>query len=237
MKTVVPLSLALLVLAGCTSAPRNPEVDSARLRTETGVAGCMDCRKLKLFSSDTLDNQLYAFKSGDRIGASYQLGATNRKPNPVDMLKNPRYDDYWTSVSRGPYPFAGHPNTDATHPYRVFVRIHHNSSFSKQDVWLVTGDGKYLLLGPAHFDGTASGQQCFRTGCVWDADYVISGAEVQRALDRQVTLKVFVGDRLARQVASENGLDRSYQNVDAGVTFSIQPSYLRNFTAQVERQL
>ena len=136
--------------------------------------------------------------------------------------------------------FQGETPTDANHPYRFLLRLHHNSSFRSHNVQLVAGE-IYRPLPPMSLEGVNNEKNCFSSGCTWDADYVISAKLVNQHIATGTPLTIFVGDRVSRskQVQSKDGLNAAYETetVSAGVFLRVTPEQLKSFVAAVRQSL
>jgi hypothetical protein len=240
-RKLLALGLTLFV-AACATGPKVQD-DGTTVRTEVGLAGCSGCTEIRMFTSRELASELYAVRdvhnalTGAHMSASLSLGISNRKSGIVGGLSAEPSPAYLVSITgAGAHMFEQEALTDATHPYRLFLRVHHNSSFRQQNVQLVEGD-KFETLPAMHFDGVATGQDCFATGCVWDADYVISAKVIKDHIAAGIPLQVFIGNHQSRQVPSKDGLNPSYEAVNAGAFLKISVTQLQNFISSVHQNL
>ena len=241
-RAVLAVTLALLMTA-CATGPQIQD-DGTTVRTEVGLAGCSGCTEIHMFTSRTLASDMYAVKdandlnTGAHIAASLSLGVSNRQSGVVDGLSvGPAGVAYLATIT-GPdaYFFQREALTDSKHPYRLFVRVHHNSSFMRQDVQLVEG-GKFQSVPAMHFDGVDLRQNCYASGCVWDADYVISAKVANDHIAAGTPLQFFIGSHPSRQVQSQDGLNKSYETVNSGLFLKISVKQLQNFMSAVRQNL
>jgi hypothetical protein len=228
--------LVIGLLSACASAVKSPEELSARTTVESGTAACKDCYLIKTILSPTIESDLYAvrdsqnLRTGQRISASIKLGATNRSGGFREGIALGRYGyEYGLTLAGEGHLFEGKTKTDANHPFRFFVQIHHNSSFGKQNVYLVSSKGEYVPLPDFSFSGVNYSQSCFSSGCVWDSDYAISAKYINRLIDGNESLKIFVGDQMTKEVKSKDGLNKGTEIVNAGVNLEVSSEYLKKF--------
>ena len=245
LKRATFFAMACSLLAGCTTPIKTPDDVRASLNVESGVVGCRGCDGIKTFTSGTLDSKLYAVKNssdvrtGQRVSASLRLGATNR----VAGIRNSRIatladSNYIASVGAADAQlFGGQFDADKSHPYRFFIEIHHNSSFREQSVQLVKNSDTFTPIPSVQLEGFSFSQSCFESGCVWDEYYLISAKRVSQLIESNLPLTVFVGDRVSRQTISKDGINKSFETVNAGVFLSIPPDYLSAFLASVKQRL
>lgn len=231
-------------LEACTTLSNAPATGS-EVDTDVGLRGCMGCSNIKTFTSRTLQNDLYAVRdeknqrTGQRIGASIRLMVSNRsaslKGGSTASIMNVAY----AAIVARPeaHFFDGAVKTDVNHPYRFIVRIHHNSSFRAQSAYLVTDDDQFVPLPPVSLEGGGEQQDCFNAGCVWDEHYIVSAQVISRLVEQRRPLRIFVGDRVKRQVQSKDGLNPYFEIVPAGVFLSVAPEQLENFVASVRKLL
>lgn len=235
------------LLAACVTPAKNQD-DGSTVQTDVGVSGCSSCTGITTFTSRTLASELYAVKdadnvrTGQRISASLKLGITNRTSGlKGGLFAAPNAAAYLPEIT-GPeaHMFQGETPTDANHPYRFLVRIHHNSSFTNQNVQLVAGE-IYRPLPPISLEGVNNAQNCFSSGCSWDADYVISAKLVNLHITMGTPLTIFVGDRVSKstQVKSKDGLNAAYETetVSAGAFLRVTPEQLQKFISTVRQKL
>jgi hypothetical protein len=236
--------LVIGFLSGCAGPVKSPEELSARTTVESGTSECKDCYLIKTILSPTLQSDLYAvrdsqnLRTGQRISASIKLGATNRSGGFREGIALGRYGyEYGFTLAGEGHLFEGKTKTDANHPFRFFVQIHHNSSFGKQNVYLVSSKGEYVPLPDFSFRGVNYSQSCFSSGCVWDSDYAISAKYINRLIDGNESLKIFVGDQMTKDVKSKDGLNKGTETVNAGVTLEVRSAYLKSFIDTVKANL
>lgn len=247
-RTVRPYAyLAVLglsaLLAACVTPAKNPD-DGSSVQVDVGVVGCSGCTGINTFTSRTLASELYAvrdadnLRTGQRISASLQLGITNRRSGIKGGLSAASTASAYLPAITGPeaHMFEGKTRTDANHPYRFLLRIHHNSSFGNQDVQLVEGE-RYLSLPSILLEGVDNKQNCFSSGCTWDADYVIPATVVNNHIATGTPLTIFLGNRVSKQVQSKDGLNASYETVRAGAFLRVTPEQLQNFVSTVRQKL
>lgn len=225
--------LGLAVLIAACAAPTKHQDDEIAVEVDVGVPDCIGCNAIKIFSSQTLASELYAVRddrnvrTGERVSASLELRISNRKSWIMGGITAPP----------GNTLFEGEVQTDKNHPYRFLLHIHHNSSFTSQDVYLATVENKYFPLPPVNIEGIENKQSCFRSGCGWDADYVLPATVVNDHLTKWAPLTIFVGNHVSKQVQSKDGLNASYETMNAGAFLHITPEQLYGFVANVRRQL
>lgn len=231
------------LLVTCETPAKNQD-DGSNVQIEVGVAGCSGCTGINTFTSRTLASELYAVKdadnvrTGQRISASLKLGITNRTSGVKGGLFAAQNATTYLAEITGPEAsmFQGETPTDAIHPYRFLLRIHHNSSFRSQDVQLVAGE-IYRPLPPMTLAGVNNEQNCFNSGCTWDADYVISAKLINNHIATDTPLTIFVGNRISKQVQSKDGLNAAYETVSAGAFLRVTPEQLKSFVAAVRQKL
>ncbi len=232
------------LLFGCASSPSNQD-DGSTVDAEVGVSGCAGCIGIKTFTSETLASDLHAVRdagdspTGQRISVDIKLRISNRNAGLGGGLSAPTAAVAYLREITGAsaHLFDGEVQTDANHPYRFLLRIHHNSSFNKQDVYLVTSDNKYILVPPINLEGIANNQMCFQSGCVWDANYVLSSKVISDLIAAGQPLKLFVGNFYSRQVQSKDGLNKTYETFNSGPVLEIAPQKLRTFLSTVRQKL
>lgn len=236
------LGLSTLLVA-CVTPAKNQD-DGSTVQTEVGVSGCSGCIGINTFTSRTLASELYAVKdadgmrTGQRISASLKLGITNRKSGVKGgLFAAPNATAYLAEIT-GPeaHMFQGETPTDANHPYRFLLRIHNNSSFTNQNVQLVAGE-IYRSLPSMSLEGVDNAQNCFSSGCTWDADYVISAKVINSHIATDTPLTIFIGNRVSKQVQSKDGLNATYETVSAGAFLRVTPEQLKSFVAAVRQRL
>lgn len=236
--------LALTALLTACVTPAKNQDDGSTVRTDVGVFGCSGCIGINTFTSRTLASELYPVRdadnvrTGQRISASLQLGITNRKSGIKGGLSAASTAIAYLPAITGPnaHMFEGETRTDANHPYRFLLRIHHNSSFSNQDVQLVEGKS-YLSIPPMFLEGVENKQSCFSSGCTWDADYVIPAKVVNNHIAKGTPLTIFLGNHISKLVQSKDGLNASYETVSAGAFLRVTPEQLTSFVAAVRQRL
>jgi hypothetical protein len=247
-RTISSLSARLLIggalvlgVLGCAGPVKGPEDLRARTTVETGSPECQGCYLLKSLLTPTIDSDLHAVKdsqnirTGQRISASIKLGASNRTGGFREGISLGRYGyDYGMTLTGEGHLFEEKVKSDVNHPFRFFFQIHHNSSFGTQDVYLVTSKGEYILIPPFSFRGMKHSQSCFASGCVWDDDYVVSAKYVNRLIEQNEPLKVFVGIRQSRDVASKDGLNPAQETFNSGVNLRVDAAYLKSFIETVK---
>lgn len=239
-----PFALGLAALISACAAGPTAYDDGTSVRAEVGMAGCGGCNEIHTFTSKSMGYQLYAVRdknnspTGQRISASIELGASNRKSGVVGGLSAGAASLTYLATITGAeaHLFAGEVLADANHPYRFLLRIHHNSSFGRQDVQLVEND-IYQLLPPMYLEGVENSQSCGNSGCVWNADYVISAKVVNNHISEGTPLTVFIGNRITRPVNSKDGLNPSYETVNSGIFLKVSADQLQNFVNVVHLKL
>lgn len=176
-----------------------------------------------------MEDQAYHLKSGGHLTSDYRLIATNRRISspsvqltPIDPLR-----------ARAPRVFANAPGADASRPYRMGFRMSRNYRGIIPVLYLMTADGQPIEVPQVAMEDEGTNLQCFNSGCVDSVYYIIPGEEIDRAMEKQVPLKLLLGTQVSRAIVSKNGYDRSFEQLDAGVTFLVQPTYLKAFVEQV----
>jgi hypothetical protein len=220
---------AAALLAGCASQPIDPLAESRNIKTKVGLSSCTTCTKIKLFQSGNLEDQAYSLKSGGHLTSDYRLIATNRKITSTSVQLTPM-DPF---RARAPRVIADAPGADASRPYRMGLRMSRNYRGIIPVLFLIRADGQHIEVPQVALEDEGSNLQCFNSGCVDSVYYIIPGEEIDRAIEKQVPLKLLLGTQVSREIASKNGFDRSFEKLDAGVTFVVQPTYLKAFVEQV----
>ncbi len=140
----------LALLGGCAHPSKTPEETIARTADDAGTSGCEDCYLIKTLLSPTAASGTYAPKdekdtpTGKWISASIVLGATNRAGGPSNGIALEKFVYEYSSTLTEEHMFEGPFKASGNKPFRPFVRILHNSSFTDQDVYLVTSKAEYI---------------------------------------------------------------------------------------------
>lgn len=242
-KTVLVILIAGL-LSACAEPVKKPEDLRARTTVKVGTETCKDCYLIKMFLSPTIDSNLYAvrdsqnIRTGQRISASIALGVTNRTGGFREGISLGRYGfEYGLTLTNEGHFFEGKTQTDTNHPFRFFVRIRHNSSFGNQNVYLKISEKEYVFLPAFSFEGVNYSQNCFSSGCVWDGDYVISANYIDKLVDKNKSLMIFVGEQVIKDAKSMDGLNKGYEKVNSGVLLEVGFGYLKSFIEVVKDDL
>lgn len=243
MKLLIGIMTSILLTA--CAAPIKTEEDVVKsIKMKTGASDCIGCNQIKTFITGRVSSSFYSKKddrgmnSGGWISTSASLGITNKSASLVRQGGGALFESliYAKSLTGNGHIFEGKFNADPSHPYRFFVNIHHNSSFGTYDSYIVYED-KFISLPPVRFQGEILDKSCFDKGCVWDETYAIPATLIYKSVERNVPLNLFFGNRVTKQVASKDGLNKSYEIFNEGLVLQIEPAHLNSFTSKVEEIL
>lgn len=230
--------LATFAVTACALGINNADDLKNSIRMQSGSEGCRGCNNIKIFTSSGFGGGAYRLSSGGYISASAALGATNGDGGFYGSLNlTPERVAYAKSLKGEGHLFNGTSNPDGKHPYRFFISIHHNSNAGDQPVYLVLSENNYASMPSFRFGNRANQKSCVSNGCVWDEDYAISAEIVDEAIQKNMPLTIFVGNRLNTQVESKDGYNKSFKTVNAGVYIVIPSAYLKVFLDEVSRKI
>ena len=238
------LATAYLGLLGACATSARSFDDGTSVQVETGYPGCPSCTKVRTFTSKTVASQMYAVRNADdettgqHLSATVVLGISNRKISADDgTMAGLQAADYLQQVNEPEARlFDGEVATDANHPYRFVLRMHLNANVSDFVVELVEGE-RFTYLPAMRLEGEDNRRSCFASGCVWDADYVISARVMEEHIEKGTPLSIYIGHHLRHKVPSKDGMNMAVEKVNRGTYLNVSTAQLRNFLGTVRAQL
>lgn len=244
MKTLLCAAIYAVLLSGCGVMVSTPDELKKSVKVDMGSTDCRGCQNIKTFTTGTVASGIYAHKdsngvrTGARLGASLALVISNAGggfSGPVNI--SDERIAYAKKLTGNGHLFDGKNYSVPQYPYRFLVKVHHNSSFSDQPIYLVISDDNYQLIPPFVINGQQPNRSCFNSGCTWDEDYAIPATVINGLIGKHQPLKLFVGNRVKVQIKSIDGYNKSYKISNDGLHLEVPASYLKAFVDQVEVML